>query len=301
MVAVPEIFLARKLRDNVVGLNVIVWMIDIVIATQHNVIMATQVVLPGQDIPSDVLPTSSNSSLPLKLGPGLRHIPPSTITPTIAGSLCVDNRKNAVWVESNGGRVRISHPILEIFRAQLLKLPQYIPQTGDLVIATVHHSSTEVYHCSITPYTTFAQLPQLAFEGATKKTRPQLSGGSLIYARISLASKHLDPELECLNPSTGKADGMGELMGGMVFDISLGMARRLMMPRAGEQGGVVVLEELGEKLPFEVAVGRNGRIWIDSKGVRETLLVGRAVMETDQGFLAVEEQRKLVRHLLKSL
>ena len=183
----------------------------------------------------------------------------------------------------------------------MLIVGQYIPQTGDLVIATVHHSSTEVYHCSITPYTAFAQLPQLAFEGATKKTRPQLSAGSLIYARVSSASKHLDPELECLNPSTGKADGMGELKGGMVFDISLGEARRLMMPKPGEQGGVVVLEEMGEKLPFEVAVGRNGKIWIDSKGVKETILVGRAVVETDRGCLGVEEQRKLVRGLLKSL
>lgn len=163
----------------------------------------------------------------------------------------------------------------------------------------MHHSSTEVYHCSITPYTTYAQLPQLAFEGATKKTRPQLSSGSLIYARISSASRHLDPELECVNPSTGKADGMGELKGGMVFDISLGMARTLMMPKPGDQGVVVVLEELGEKMPFEVAVGRNGRLWINSKGVKETLLVGRAVMETDKGGLGVEEQRRLVRRFLK--
>ena len=93
---------------------------------------------------------------------------------------------------------------------------------------------------------------------------------------------------------------MGELKGGMVFDISLGMARRLMMPKPGEQGGIVVLEEIGERLPFEVAVGRNGKIWIDSKGIKETILVGRAVMETDRGLLAVEEQRRLVRGLLKS-
>lgn len=94
---------------------------------------------------------------------------------------------------------------------------------------------------------------------------------------------------------------MGELKGGMVFDISLGMARRFMMPKPGEQGGVAVLEEMGEKVPFEVAVGRNGKIWIDSKSIKETMLVGRAVLETDRECLGVEEQRKLVRGLLKSL
>ena len=63
------------------------------------------VVLPGERLPREVLPVPSNPSIALKLGPGLRYIPPSTITPVVAGSLCVDNKKNAVWVENNNGRV----------------------------------------------------------------------------------------------------------------------------------------------------------------------------------------------------
>ena len=176
---------------------------------------------------------------------------------------------------------------------------QYIPQVNDLVLATVHHSSTDVFHCAITPYTTFAQLAQLAFEGATKKTRPQLSSGSLIYARISAASKHLDPEIVCYNPSTGKSEGMGELKGGMVFDVSLGMARRLLMHRQREEGGVAVLEDIAEKMPFEVAIGRNGRVWVKSEGVKNILLVGKALQETDQRGLGLDEQTKIVKKLLR--
>ncbi|SLM34616.1 Nucleic acid-binding, OB-fold [Lasallia pustulata] len=244
--------------------------------------MAAQtLVLPGEELSTELLPTPSNPSIPLKLGPGLRHTPPATITPTLAGTLCIDHRKNAIWVENNGSR--------------------YIPQTSDLVLATVHHSSTDYYHCLISPQTPFALLPQLAFEGATKKSRPQLVSGSLIYARISSASKHLEPELVCYNPSTGKSEGMGELKEGMVFDISLGMARRLLMGRQKEDGGMVVLEEIADKVAFEVAVGRNGRIWVHSGSVKETLLVGRAVQETDREGLGLEEQRKLVRRLLKGL
>ena len=67
-------------------------------------IMST-VVLPGEELPREVLPVPSNPSIALKLGPGLRYIPPSTITPVVAGSLCVDNKKNAIWVENNNGRV----------------------------------------------------------------------------------------------------------------------------------------------------------------------------------------------------
>ncbi|KAI9760350.1 MAG: SM-like, degradation of cytoplasmic mRNAs and positively regulates transcription initiation [Chaenotheca gracillima] len=241
--------------------------------------MASQTyVLPGDPVPTSLLPSST---APLRLGPGLRHVPRDTITPTTAGELCVDHKKNAVWIDSNGGR--------------------YVPTQGDTILATVHHSSTDFYSCAITPHTAYALLPQLAFEGATKKTRPQLVPGSLVYARISLANKHMDAELECVNPATGKADGLGELKDGMVFDISVGMARRLMMPEPGTMGGLVVLEEVAEKIPFEVAVGRNGRIWVKSGLVAGTIAVGRAITQTDTEGLGVDEQRKLVKKLLKAL
>ncbi len=178
---------------------------------------------------------------------------------------------------------------------------QYIPQASDVILATVHHSSTDYFSCSITPYTSFALLPHLAFEGATKKTRPQLSSGSLIYARIATAPKHIDPELVCYNPSTGKSEGMGELKGGMVFDLSLGMCRRLLMARQKEDGGVALLEGMAEKVAFEIAVGRNGLVWVKAGSVKETLLVGKALQETDRGCLGVEAQEKLVRKLLKQL
>lgn len=179
---------------------------------------------------------------------------------------------------------------------------QYIPTVGDLVIATIHHSSVDIYSASITDYSSYAALPQLSFEGATKKTRPQLVQGSLVYARITLANKHMDPELECVSSSTGKAEGLGPLTGGMVFDISLGMARRLMMPKAVDQGKLIVLEELGAAgVSFEIAVGRNGKVWVNSKEIRSTLGVGRAIQETDQRGLSVAEQNKLVKKLVKDL
>lgn len=71
-----------------------------------------------------------------------------------------------------------------------------------------------------------AILPVLAFEGATKKNKPNLVPGTLVYARISLANKDMEPELQCFNPSSGKADGYGELKGGFVIRCSLGLCRR---------------------------------------------------------------------------
>lgn len=65
---------------------------------------ATKIILPGDQITPDQLPSSGKKQL--RLGPGLRHVYPSTIEATAAGALVTDARKNAVWLEFNSGRVR---------------------------------------------------------------------------------------------------------------------------------------------------------------------------------------------------
>lgn len=175
---------------------------------------------------------------------------------------------------------------------------QYIPSQGDYVIGQVHHGAADFYYVQLTPHTSNAILPVLAFEMATKKTRPQLSAGQLVWARVSLANKHMDPELECVNSATGKADGMGPLNGGMLFTVSLGFSRRLLMRKVTSDGGVVALEELGKMgLVFEVVVGCNGKVWVNSEATRSILIVGRALKETDEGRLDVDAQRELVKKL----
>lgn len=81
-----------------------------------------------------------------------------------------------------------------------------------------------------------ATLPALSFEGATKRHKPNLRIGALVYARIVSADRFTEPELTCLNPVTAKSDGFGELKThdergeknghAMLFRISLGLARR---------------------------------------------------------------------------
>ncbi len=87
----------------------------------------SRLVLPGEILPADVLPVPASSSATLKLGPGLRHVPPSTITPVLAGLLCVDQKKNAIWVEHNNGRVSDYIPGLDpvLWFAPLTKYSTY--------------------------------------------------------------------------------------------------------------------------------------------------------------------------------
>lgn len=76
------------------------------------------------------------------------------------------------------------------------------------------------------------------------------------------------------------------------------MARRLL---AGPKGGVTVLEALGEKVGFEITVGRNGLLHVDGGNVKTTLAIGRAIQEVDEQALGEKGQKKLVDRVLKSL
>ncbi|RJE20647.1 exosome complex exonuclease Rrp40 [Aspergillus sclerotialis] len=266
------------------------------------------ILLPSDNVPSDHLP--SNTSAPLRLGPGLRLLseqqsstpsPGHVINASRAGLLSTDPKRNAV---------------------SILSFPnhRYIPTTNDLVIAQVHHSSAEYFHCMVTPQTPHALLAQLAFEGATKKTRPVLKQGDLVYARVLSigVSAGAEVELTCVNPATGKAEqgGLGPLTGGMVFDVSTGLAARLTRASSSkaeyEDGvaGLVVLDELGTKLEgiggFEIAVGRNGKVWVDcsnagDSAIRATVAIGRCLHAVDESNLSPAEQRKLVSRTLREM
>lgn len=87
----------------------------------------------------------------------------------------------------------------------------------------------------------------------------------------------------------------------MVFDISLGMTRRLLLNKQREEGKLVILEDIAEQVAFEIAVGRNGKVWISANGVKETLLVGKALQTVDEEVLNVDEQKKLAKKLLRQV
>jgi exosome complex component RRP40 len=146
-----------------------------------------------------------------------------------------------------------------------------------------------------------------------------LKGGDLVYARVLSVGVGAGAEVEitCVHPATGKAEpgGMGPLNGGMVFDISTGMATRLLRASsssADDEGvdGLVVLSELGKRLEsiggFELAVGRNGKVWVDCSNageneVKATIAIGQCLQSTDEHNLNPAEQKKLVTKLLRGM
>ena len=240
---------------------------------------AAQIFLPGDEISANLVPTSQKR----KISRGLMQQPETNnFTATVGGLLDVDYRKKSAQIATPDAR--------------------YSPKVGDLVIAQVRLSTADFFYLNINPYSHQAILLSLAFEGATKKTKPQLKTNDTVYAKIISAQKNMEVELSCVNPATGKAepDGLGPLTGGTLFDVSSGLAERLL-----KKNGVSALEELGSRLPggFEIAVGKNGKVWVDcpEAGVRGVCAVGRCLREMDENELKEKEQRKLVNRIMIEL
>lgn len=112
-----------------------------------------------------------------------------------------------------------------------------------------------------------------------------------MYARVATANKDIEPEIECIDPSTGKSAGFGELKGGLLVDgLSMKWCRRLMREEKG------VLAEIGVHVGFQCAVGMNGRVWVDARDPSKTILVARIIKEAEG--LSEETTRRLVRELI---
>jgi exosome complex component RRP40 len=241
--------------------------------------MAGIMMLPGDAINVNEVLTSQKR----RVGKGLKQDSASEKhVATVAGLFRADHKKKTAQIDTPNAR--------------------YTPRAGDLVIAQVYRSGMDFFQLHINSHSQHAVLHQLAFEGATKKTRPQLKTNDLVYAKVVSAQKNMEVELSCVNPSTGKSepDGLGPLNGGMVFEVSVGLAERLL-----KKEGVVVLTELGERLQggFEVAVGKNGKVWVDCPdgGVKAVVAVGRCLNETDQSNLTEKEQKKVVNKILSEM
>jgi len=136
-----------------------------------------------------------------------------------------------------------------------------------------------------------ASLDGLAFEGVTRRNRPNIKVrrvlglsnckvnvhqvNSLVYARVSLAHKDMEPELECFDAQTRKAEGFGELKGGFLVRCSLKMSRSLLDP------SYFLLPVLGSRFPLDTAIGTNGRVWISAKEVKQTIAAARCIEAAD--------------------
>ena len=206
------------------------------------------VVLPGDEI------GRVGTSKEIRIGPGLVQASGDSIVSTRAGILKY-RPKHKYWFVDNRTQRR------------------YVPALEDLVVGVVVNRSSEALVVDVGA-AVYATLPTLAFEGATKRNRPRINIGDAVYARVVSAGRDFEPELECMSVRK-KSDGFGELVGGFIIKVTLSHARSLMEPDCP------VLRHLGELIPYEVAVGLNGRVWIKAENASNTILVSNAISNSE--------------------
>lgn len=148
---------------------------------------------------------------------------------------------------------------------------RYVASRGENVIGVVLAKAGDTFRVDIGTSEP-ASLSYLAFEGATKKNKPAVNPGDVVYAKLLVASRDMEAELVCVD-SYGKKAGMGVLTGpgGFLFTVPLHTVRKLLSPDSN------LLPTLGQQIPFEIAVGMNGRVWVRARSVKETVCIANAV------------------------
>lgn len=222
-------------------------------------------------VPGDVvLDLSSMTNQTIKLGGGLRQ-DCDAISATKAGTLRF-SKPNKYWIESSQKR--------------------YVPCVEDTILGIVVDSKADNFLIDIKgPAMGF--LPVLAFEGGTRRNIPKFEVGTLLYLRVVKANFGMNPELSCTDAS-GKAAEFGPLKDGYMFETSTGLSRKLLSSPT-----CPVLEALGKKLSFEIAVGLNGRVWVNAASPDTIVVVANAIMNSE--CLSGAQQIIMVDHLLKNI
>lgn len=208
-------------------------------------------------VPGDAFPNLEAEAV--TIGPGVYKSPKTqSIAPSVAGFLRetpLKNNEKLLYIDSNTKR--------------------YIPQTGDHVLGVVVGVYLDFFKVSLQAHLPGVQLSMMAFPNASKKNRPNLKVGLVVYARVSEAVPEIVTEIECLDPETGKDGGFGPLAAdGYLFDVNMNFARELLYNKKS-----VFLEKLAAKVPFEIAIGINGRIWLKCGLLEEA---AENDMETDE-------------------
>ncbi|CAM9319367.1 unnamed protein product [Hapterophycus canaliculatus] len=237
-----------------------------------------EVVLPGDDVTE----TTTRTTRTLRLGPGLVQHAQDKVLATRAGVLRY-RPPCSYWVESNGRR--------------------YGARVEDQVLGVVEDRMGEAYKVNVFGSCS-ALLGMLEFDGASKRSKPNLKSGSLVFCRVAAVDKDMETELTCTSTHHGsKKDWMtgqstfGELHGGKMERCSLLLAKSLTKPNCR------VLNALAKHMPFEIAAGLNGAFWVDSGSEAHTIVICNAILNsevmTDAQTDAMVE--RLAKHVKKEL
>lgn len=205
----------------------------------------------------------AKSAAKVILGPGLRRLEGKVLV-TKCGVL-KQKDKVTFWVDGHQKR--------------------YVPARGEFVIGIVTNKAGDYFKVDIGSSEP-ASLSYLSFEGATKKNRPDINVGDALYTKVLSANKDMEPELVCVDSNWKK--GVAGLLepNGFIFTCSLNLVQKCL------EDNHKFIDRLGKKIPLEIAIGLNGRIWVRTDSFRNTMFVINAILSAE--LLNKEEMMKCI-------
>jgi len=279
------------------------------------------VVLPGDNVTKHIISSSSppddaNTTIATSTSSSASSLP------KLGTGLYVDSSNNQVYA-TLAGKLDCNPKNRVYFVKQNIQSGRYRPALQDRVVGIVESRmgsdgvGGDLFQVNVGASHP-AVISNLSFEGATKRNRPALHTGQVLYARIAdfdASTQFLDPVLSCqLGPHDAgvpQKDWMtnestyGELKGGTLCRISTGLARELLHPdnlvlaelsNACQEQNKRQGQQAVPPLAFEIAVGVNGFLWIHSTRPEYTILIQNAI--NNSSVLTDQQVRSMVSSLL---
>lgn len=226
------------------------------------------VVMPGDDVSHIVLQGETSKRNDKTIGPGLKTSYDKIIVCNSGVLRCKDEK--FFWVEYHKKK--------------------YIPSKDDVVVGIVAAKTSEMYKLDIGA-AELTTLPHMAFTNATKKNRPDIKVGNVLAAKVKTATPYMESEISCVEYANSVL--LGQLENGFLITVSLNYALQL------RKSNSKLLYQLGQFVPYEIVVGANGKIWINSASIRTTIAIGSTILKAEH--LKEEDVSQLIKNFNKNL
>lgn len=136
-----------------------------------------------------------------------------------------------------------------------------------------------------------AILPTLAFQGASRRNRPELKIGTIVFCRVVNSFRDLPVELSCIELTGPKKDWStketiyGELVDGLIFQCSplycsvynIFMFLFMLIIRL-KNPNCCIIQELAKHDGFEIAIGSNGVVWLNSTNIKYSIFLRNCIL-----------------------
>ena len=208
------------------------------------------VVIPGDEITTLIENCDENQ---IKLGPGLYSVGKNVFVSK--SGILHQKLPDTFWVDCYQKR--------------------YVPCKNENVVGVVTGRQGDVYKVDIGS-SDQAFINYLSFEGSSKRNRPNINNGDVIFGKLIIANKDMEPEMTCIDPANGKANGMGIIdCSGFLFTVSLNLCRKLLATDC------LLLSELGKRCAFEIIIGLNGKVVLKCKSNHAVIAIMNIILASE--------------------